>query len=148
MWVNLPLNTVCVYVSMCVCVCACVCARACAHVRVRVCVHKRAYTDKLHIERWRPNGWTDRDPNWYKHFIRAIGISYGSRCARIGAAQPSRASAKREKREAREYINGTWRRSRREREAGVCGARIAQGSSHVAWSKTNTFVESQTDSLR
>jgi hypothetical protein len=24
---------------------------------------------KLHIQRWRPNGWTDRDPNWYKQSL-------------------------------------------------------------------------------
>jgi hypothetical protein len=40
-------------------------------------------------------------------------------------------------------MNGTWLRSRREREAQVCGAHIAQGSSRVAWSKKKKFAESQ-----
>jgi hypothetical protein len=44
----------------------------------------------------------------------------------ILAAQSSRASVKREnEREVREYMNGTWRRSLRERDARVCGARSA-----------------------
>jgi hypothetical protein len=24
---------------------------------------------RLHIQRWRPNGCIDRDPNWYKHSL-------------------------------------------------------------------------------
>jgi hypothetical protein len=140
---------------VCVCVCVCVCARVRPRARARVCVHKRASTDNLHIQRWRPNGWTDRDSNWFKHslgqsaYIMGVGVRVACRARAVGAAQPSRASTKREnKREAREYMNGTWRRSRREREARVYGARIAQGSSQVAWSKKQKFAESQTDSSR
>jgi hypothetical protein len=132
-------------------VCMCVCARVRPRARARVCVHKRAYTDKLHIQRWRPNGWTDRDPHWYKHSLgqSAQVMGVGERVARaIGAAQPSPASAKREnERKAREYMNETWRHNRREREARVCGSRIAQGASRLAWSK-NTIAESQIDSSR
>jgi hypothetical protein len=66
----------------------------------------------LHIQRWRPNGWTDRDPNWYKHSFgqSALVMGVGVRIARaarvqlaIMAAQPSHVSAKRKN----EYMNGT-----------------------------------------
>jgi hypothetical protein len=69
---------------LCVCVCVCVRARVRPRVRARVCVHKRAYTDKLHIQRWRPNGWTDRDPNWYKYSLdqSAQVMGVGVRAAR------------------------------------------------------------------
>jgi hypothetical protein len=110
----------------------CVCSRA------RVCVHKRAYTDTLHIQRWRPNGWTDRDPNWYKHSlgqsaqVMGVGehVTHAAR-NRGGAGVPRVNEC-----EAREYMNKTWRHSRREREARVCGP------------LKNTIAESQTDSSR
>jgi predicted amidohydrolase YtcJ len=65
----------------------CVCARVRPRARARVCVHKRAYTEKLHIQRWRPNGRPDQDPNWYKY------SSYLSRRAR--SARPVRAARNR-----------------------------------------------------
>jgi hypothetical protein len=88
----------------------------------RVCVHIRAYTDKLHIQHWQPNGWTDRDPNWYKHSLGQLAQVMGVAQA-IRAAQLSRASAKQEnERDAREYMNGIWRRGE---------AHIAQGASQT-----------------
>jgi hypothetical protein len=83
------------------------------HWRSRVRIHARANVRAaLHIQRWRPNGWTDRDPNWYKHSLgqsaQVLGVGVRSeRAARaIMAAQPSRANAKRKnEREAREYLN-------------------------------------------
>jgi hypothetical protein len=51
----------------------------------------------LHVQRWRPNGKTDREPNWYKHSMgqSAQVMGVGVRIARNygGAAA---ASAKRE----------------------------------------------------
>jgi hypothetical protein len=82
-----------------VCVCVCVCVRA------RVYAHKRAYTDKLHIQRWRPNGWTDRDPNWYKHSLgqSAQVMVVGARAARNrgAAAVPRKREAGERARSAR-----------------------------------------------
>jgi hypothetical protein len=57
--------------------------------------------------------------------VRARRAGGGARvCVYVHAqARSGRTSAKRENEcEAREYMNGTWRRSRREREAQVCGA--------------------------
>jgi hypothetical protein len=54
----------------------------------------------LHIKRWRPNGWTDRDPNWYKHSlgqsaqVMGVGVRIARRARAIMAAQPSRESMK------------------------------------------------------
>jgi hypothetical protein len=43
------------------------------HWRLRVRIHARTTCENvcatLHIQRWRPNGWTDRDPKWYKHSL-------------------------------------------------------------------------------
>jgi hypothetical protein len=40
------------------------------HWRSRVLIHVHANVRAaLHIQRWHPNGWTDRDPNWYKHTL-------------------------------------------------------------------------------
>jgi hypothetical protein len=94
-----------------------------------------------------------RRPKLVQTLIGAIGTSYGGRRARraqraIGAAQPPLARATRETEcDALVYLNQTGRPSRRSREARVCGPRIAQGASLVAWSK-NTIAESQTDSSR
>jgi hypothetical protein len=55
--------------------------------RARVRVHARSaranVRTTLHIQRWRPHGWTDRDPNWYKRLIGAIGTIYASRLSRV-----------------------------------------------------------------
>jgi hypothetical protein len=103
------------------------------HWRSRVRIHARANVHTtLHIQHWRPNGWTVRDPNWYKHSLgqsaQVMGVGVGiARAARaIMAAQSSRASSKREnERETREYMNGTWRCSWREHGARVYGTRIS-----------------------
>jgi hypothetical protein len=59
----------------------------------------------LHIQRWRPNGWTDRDQIWDKHSLGQSGhvMGVGVRIAgaahvqrTIMAAQSSRVIAKRE----------------------------------------------------
>jgi hypothetical protein len=57
-------------------------------------------------------------------------VAHAARAQRtIGAEQPSRASAEREsEREAREYMDGTGRRNRREREVRVWGAHIARSA--------------------
>jgi hypothetical protein len=110
----------------------------------------------LHIQRWRPNGSTDRDPNWYKHSLgksaQVTGVDVRvarARAARNPAgtavrrkrkvgeqARGGRRSAKREnKREAREYMNGIWRHIRSERDARMC-APCAQRAYRGAWSKT------------
>jgi hypothetical protein len=43
------------------------------HWRARVRIHAHAPRTNvratLHIQRWRPNGFTDRNPNWYKHSL-------------------------------------------------------------------------------
>jgi hypothetical protein len=101
---NVHVGELCMYVCVFVCVCVCVCVRP--RVRARVCVHTRAYTDKLHIQRWRPNGWPDRDPNLYKYSFGAIGTSYLSRLARSarnrgGAAVPRKRKAGEQARSAR-----------------------------------------------
>jgi hypothetical protein len=63
----------------------------------RECAFVRA---ALHIQRWRPNGWTDQNPNWYKHSlgqstqVMGVGVRVGRATRAIAAAQPSRASAK------------------------------------------------------
>jgi hypothetical protein len=82
--------------------------------RSRVRIHARANVrTALHIQRWRPNGWTDQDPNWYKHSLGQSAQVMG-----VGVCVC----------EAREYMNGTWRCSGRERDTRVCGAR-------TSWSK-------------
>jgi hypothetical protein len=55
------------------------------HWRSRVRIHARANERAaLHIQRWRPNGWTDRDPHWYKHSLgqSAEVMGVGVRIAR------------------------------------------------------------------
>jgi hypothetical protein len=55
-----------------------------------------------------------------------VRIERAARAARNYGRAVAVASAKWEnEREAREYINGTWRCSRRERDERVCGARSA-----------------------
>jgi hypothetical protein len=79
------------------------------HWRKRVRIHARAARANvrtiLHIKHWRPNGWTDCDPNWYKDALgqSAQVMGVGVRVARAARAQhairtvrPCRASAKRE----------------------------------------------------
>jgi hypothetical protein len=45
----------------------------CVHWRSRVCIHARAARANMRAalltQRWRPNGWTDRYQNWYKHSL-------------------------------------------------------------------------------
>jgi hypothetical protein len=84
-----------------------------------VCVHTRAYTDKLHIQSWRPHGWTDRDPNWYKHSLAqsAQVMGVGAR-NRGGAAVPRNCEAGERARSARVYewnmaAQGASRRAKR-----------------------------------
>jgi hypothetical protein len=55
----------------------------------------------LHIQRWRPNGWTHRDPNWYKHSLEqsaqvmGVAIMQLWRRSRSAQARIGRTSAKR-----------------------------------------------------
>jgi hypothetical protein len=44
----------------------------------------------LHIQRWRPNGCTDRDPNWYKHLLGQSAQVMGVGVCIAGAARAAR----------------------------------------------------------
>jgi hypothetical protein len=102
----------CLHNASRLCVCVCACARAGVH--VCVCVHEHCMSS-VGAQTARPietqigtnTHWGNRHKLWEM------------------AARSSRASAKREnEREAREYMNGTWRRNRRERAHIVkCGAK-------------------------
>jgi hypothetical protein len=120
----------------------------------------------LHIQRWRPNGWTDRGPNWYKHSL-AIGTSYCSKREKeregqeymIGTWRRSRReleapSAQRGAKQGSckllnliKYMNGTWRRSRREHECAVHAGRVARSMDSVEQKRKKKVAESQADIL-
>jgi hypothetical protein len=110
-------------------------------VRIDACANVRS---TLHIQRRRTHGWTDLDPNWYKHSLGqsaqvmevGVRLAWAAQVQRaIGAVKPSHASAKREnKREVQEHMNETWWLRCRERE--VCSMKQKQ------------VAESQTDISR
>jgi hypothetical protein len=55
-----------------------------ASTRSRVRIHA------LHIQRWRPNGWTEWDPNWYKHSLGQSAQVMGVGVCIAGAARATR----------------------------------------------------------
>jgi hypothetical protein len=68
----------------------------------------------LHIQCWRPNGWTDRDPNWNKHSLGQSAQVMG--VGKRGAGERARSAR----------VNQWNMAAKRE-----CAARV----SRVAWSK-------------
>jgi hypothetical protein len=89
------------------------------HWRSRVRIYARANVrSTLHIQRWRPNSWTDREPNWYKHSLGQSGQAMGVGVRIALAARNYGGEVVPRKREAGERVRILWSK-KKENSCGI-----------------------------